>query len=257
MNDKNVETELLEKLSARADVASVTKEEDGLLSVLMKGETEPRIVSTEQIEQLNRNVALSDSVLEDFVAAVTVPREALEATPQLGSARPVVRSKSTLDGFEQLLATEDKPAKLIRYPLVADIEAAFVFQTPNGMRYATENDLNTLNISKSDFAEAAMRNFDAMTLKTEWSRSDNVLIAQLDGNYESSLLLIDNLWPEIENALGGPIVVGVPARDSLVAVRADDTGQVAELRRAMDNGYAYPISSTLLTRRNGRWVEFE
>lgn len=257
MNDKNVEAELLEKLSAHADVASVTKEEDGLLSVLMKGETEPRIVSTEQIEQLKRNVAVSDSVLEDFVAAVTVPRETLEATPELTSARPVVRSKSTLDGFEQPLATEDKPAKLIRYPLVADIEAAFVFQTPNGMLYATENDLYSLNISKSDFAEAAMRNFDAMTQETEWSRSDNVLIAQLDGNYESSLLLVDNLWPEIENALGGPIVVGVPARDSLVAVRADDTDQVAELRRAVENDYAYPISSTLLTRRNGRWVEFE
>lgn len=256
-NDKNVEAELLKKLRARADVTSAIEEEDGLISVLMRGETEPRIVSTQQIEQLEHNIALSDSVLDDFVAAVTTPRDALEATPELASARPVVRSKSTLDGFEQLLATEDTPTRLIRYPLVADIEATFVFQTPHGMRYATESDLKSLKISQSDFAEAAMRNFDAITMETKWSRSDNALIAQLDGNYESSLLLVDNLWPEIENALGGPVVVGVPARDSLVAVRADDTDQIAELRRAMDNDYAYPISSTLLTRRNGRWVELE
>jgi uncharacterized protein YtpQ (UPF0354 family) len=251
-----MQDEVLQKLQARADVTSASLQQDGVISVLMKGETQPRIVSAQQIDQLKRNGALADSALDDFVASVTAPRQVLEAIPELSSARPVVRSKSTLDDFDAQLAKSDKPTAVIRHPVVADIEACFAFQTTHGMRYATQADLEALKITEAAFAEAAMRNFDAITLETQWSQSDNALIAQLDGNYESSLLLIDNLWPEIEKALGGPIVVGVPARDSLIAVRADDAAQVAQLRRAMNNKFAYPISSKLLTRENGHWIEF-
>lgn len=254
---QSVQDDLLQKLRAHTDVASATLQEEGVIYVLMKGESEPRIVSTLQIDQLKRNGALADSVLDSFVATVTASRDVVEAIPELSSARPVVRSKSTLDGFEQQLATSDKPTALIRYPLVADIEIGFAFQTAGGMRYATQDDLKGLKLTETAFAEVAMRNFDEVTRETQWSNSGGALIAQLDGTYESSLLLIDNLWPEIEKALGGPIVVGVPARDSLIAVRADDSDQVTELRRAMNNEYAYPISSKLLSRKDGRWIEFE
>lgn len=257
MDPQDTQAELLERLRARADVASANAGEDGLISVLMKGEIEPRIVSTQQIEQLIRNGAHADTVLDDFVAAITVRREALEAAPEISAALPVVRSKATFDDFDQLIAAWEEPTALIRYPVAADIEAGFAFQTPHGMRYVTEADLKALNISRADFAEAAMRNFDDMTRETQWSQSDNAMIAKLDGTYESSLLLLDNLWPEIEKALGGPVVVGVPARDSLIAVRADGTAQIAQLRRALSSTYAYPVSSKLLTLRNGRWVEFE
>lgn len=257
MYGQSVQNDLLQKLRARADVASATLQEEGVINVLMKGESEPRIVSTLQIEQLRRNGALSNSALDSFVESVTTPRNVMEATPELSSARPVVRSRSTLDGFDELLSTWDKPTALIRHPLVADIEVCFAFQMPDGMRYATQADLVNLKITESALAEVAMRNFDEMTLETQWSSSGSALIAELDGTYESSLLLMDNLWPEIEKALGGQIVVGVPARDSLIAVRADDAVQVAQLRRAMDNEYAYPISSKLLSRKDGRWIEFE
>lgn len=257
VENPDIQTELLERLRARDDVVSAAVGEDGLISLLMKGDTVPRIISTQQISQLIRNGAHADSALDDFIASVTILREALETPPELSSARPVIRSKSTFDGFDELLASLDEPTALIRYPLVSDIEAGFAFQTPQGTRYATEADLKRLKISQTALAEAAMENFDALTRETQWSKSDNAMIAQMDGNYESSLLLIDNLWPEIEKALGGPIVVGVPARDSLIAVRADDATQVALLRQAMNNEYAYPISSKLLTLSNGRWVEFE
>lgn len=257
MYAQTAQDDLLQKLRARDDVVSATVQDGGVIHVLMTGESEPRIISTLQIDQLKSNGVFVGELLDSFLAMATAPRDVVEALPELSSVRPVVRSKSTLDGFDELLATWDKPTALVRYPLAADIEVGFAFQMTDGMRYATQADLISLKITKSALAEVAMRNFDAMTLETQWSSSGNTLIAQLDGNYESSLLVIDNLWPEIERALGGPIVVAVPARDSLIAVRADDEAQIAQLRQAMNYDFAYPISSTLLTRENGRWIEFE
>ena len=248
---------VLEKIRARADVISAQVQPDGCIAVTMKGEAEARIACTDNLSLMAKNTDLSEEALDHFVGQVTTPLDVLDQPPPLSTLRPALRATATLDAFDVQLATWKEPTSIIRRPFAADITLCFVFDVPSGLRYATQSDLKKIGITEDALAAAAARNFDALTGATRWSRSGNAMIAELDGNFELSLLTLDDLWPEIEKALGGPIVVGVPARDSVVAVRVDDADALEKVRQAMRNTFAHPISSQLLMRKNSKWVEFK
>jgi uncharacterized protein YtpQ (UPF0354 family) len=80
-----------------------------------------------------------------------------------------------------------------------------------------------------------------------------------DGNYESSLLLAENLWDDQAKAVQGEIVAAVPSRDVLLFTGSASTEGLRELRAAVANLHANgsrAISATLIVRRNGLWEKF-
>jgi uncharacterized protein YtpQ (UPF0354 family) len=227
---------------------------DGCIEVEVKDE-ENRYVCPQNFALQAQNTDLPDSEIDHFVAQVMSVDPDSTDIPRLTAVRPVLRATETLDAFDVQLGSAKHPTRLVREPFAADVSVGFVFDTPQGMRYATHADLADLGITLKELVAAAEKNLEAVTEETRWSRMGNVMIAEFDGNYESSLLTLDDLWPEIERELGGPIVAGVPARDSVVVTRADDAKSIAEVRRAMSYDFAYPISSKLFVRQNGSWSE--
>jgi hypothetical protein len=81
----------------------------------------------------------------------------------------------------------------------------------------------------------------------------------LDGNFEASLLALDDLWDSVlrEYAPRGP-VAAVPCRDVLAFCDVDSSEGIAELHRVIERVEPdrYPIASQPLRRLAGRWVPF-
>jgi uncharacterized protein YtpQ (UPF0354 family) len=79
------------------------------------------------------------------------------------------------------------------------------------------------------------------------------------GDFEASLLLLDDLWHRQESIVKGELVAAVPARDVLLFAGSNFDIGLRELRTAVEkvseNG-SYLISKRLLVRRNNRWEEF-
>jgi uncharacterized protein YtpQ (UPF0354 family) len=79
------------------------------------------------------------------------------------------------------------------------------------------------------------------------------------GNYESSLLLFDEVWTSGQIKFDGDIVVAIPARDTLL-VTGSNSRKGLEAVRAMAAKLAdgpYRLTKTLFVFREGRFVEFE
>lgn len=81
----------------------------------------------------------------------------------------------------------------------------------------------------------------------------------LDGNFEASLLSLDELWDEaLASYAPTGAVVAVPCRDVLGFCDASDPAGIAELRRVIERvgSDRYRISTRLLHRSDGVWSPF-
>lgn len=78
--------------------------------------------------------------------------------------------------------------------------------------------------------------------------------------FESSLLLLDGIWSHETLQFGGNIVVAAPSRSVLLVTGADSAEGLTQIRKMAAQTMAedaYPLTDTLLVRRNGRFEEFE
>ena len=81
-----------------------------------------------------------------------------------------------------------------------------------------------------------------------------------DGNYDSSLLLLDKLWDEQAGSVRGDLVAAVPSRSVLLFTGSASPDGVGQLRKAVDEIFTtgdHVVSKALLIRRNGRWEELK
>lgn len=167
-----------------------------------------------------------------------------------------------------------KPVEFIHYlreqgfepvaePLLGDLWIAYVLDQPRGMTYVSrEHHLPELGLSEDELRARAVANL--------WGAHDHVrvhgipgaghLLLTCGGNYEASLLLVDELWDQLAPHLKGDPVVAVPTRDVLALMGSEDDEQIAQIGRAADQIYeqgSYPVWPNLLVRREGRWAELE
>ena len=158
-------------------------------------------------------------------------------------------------------------------PWVADLRLVYMFNRPKLFSPVTEDDLTRLKLSHEKLLELALGNLRALLPSPQKTRILNPLEGRVTepriwmvtlpgtgGYFESSLLLLDEVWAGLEKELGSGLVVAVPARDLLFVTRADNAEDVRRLRAlAADlvRHADHPVSATLLARVNGGWQLLE
>jgi uncharacterized protein YtpQ (UPF0354 family) len=85
----------------------------------------------------------------------------------------------------------------------------------------------------------------------------NIFAVFFDGNFEASLILLDNLWSEeLAHFVPNGFVAAVPCRDILAFCDAENASGILELRQLIqrvENG-DHPISSVLYRRHGSIWT---
>jgi hypothetical protein len=110
--------------------------------------------------------------------------------------------------------------------------------------------------------ESAMNNLrDFMDERTRLQPHGSIFVLFLDGNFEASLLLADQLWDDsLVGYVQAGFVIAVPARDVLAFTDAESSAGIAELRGVVARLFPtgdHLISRNLYRRQSGRWVTFE
>lgn len=85
---------------------------------------------------------------------------------------------------------------------------------------------------------------------------EGLYLVELDGTYESSLLLVDAFWTPERFPVRGELVAAVPARHVLAVTGTGHPERVAALRDLARRGVAeldHALSAALLVRRGTRW----
>ena len=88
---------------------------------------------------------------------------------------------------------------------------------------------------------------------------DGVSMLSAGGDYDASLLLVDEIWSGDMLKVDGEIVVAVPARNVLLFVPAADEARVKELKalvRRVFAEYSYTLTDQLFIYRKGRFQRY-
>ncbi len=139
---------------------------------------------------------------------------------------------------------------------------AYFVDAGQSFEYVQNRHLSKAKITEDELHATALNNLlTFMGERTGMQQHGNIFAMFLDGNFEASLLLVDQLWDEslVGYAPNG-FVVAVPARDVLAFADAKSSAGMTELRGLIDRLFPdgdHLISRDLYRRAAGRWLRFE
>jgi hypothetical protein len=91
-----------------------------------------------------------------------------------------------------------------------------------------------MQLDAGDLRPLAVRNLTRRRARPQIKQAPAAAMFVLDGNLESSLLLVDHLWEQIGPQLPGELIAAVPPRDTLAATSSQVPGGIAALTRCAD-----------------------
>jgi len=177
--------------------------------------------------------------------------------PDTNRIVPVIRDVRYAAHFAEIGQTGTN--QVISQPFVADLLVMYVEEQGGNLRFITEGDRLTLNLSLPDLRKLALTNLKRLVPEVSRHGSAPVFFLGAGGNYESSLLLVEKIWDGETKSIKGDLVAAVPSRDWLVFTGSespDGIQKVQKLIAQIEKDGDHLISSTLLVRRNGRWEKF-
>ncbi len=152
-------------------------------------------------EQQRRVVQFAKATIDSAKLAAA----GTQSAPTAAMVVPTIKSKAWVDSAPADVATE---------PLVADLHIAYAFDRKDSLTYARWPALEAMGLQRPALRQTAAQNLRTRLprdLKTQGDGKSLMLIA--GGNYEASLLLLDELWTQLSAALAGDLIACALARD--------------------------------------------
>jgi uncharacterized protein YtpQ (UPF0354 family) len=139
---------------------------------------------------------------------------------------------------------------------IPGLGVAYSYGPPYGQRLVTWTDLEQSGMPPRVVRRHADENLYRVLSDVEVHGRPPALMLSF-GGLESSLLLADEFWDEVEDGVPGELVVGVPARDVVIITGSLSRPGLARARRAVDRvffaGDQHLLSQDLLVRRERVW----
>jgi uncharacterized protein YtpQ (UPF0354 family) len=142
---------------------------------------------------------------------------------------------------------------------VGDMSIFVVEDLPGGVSFLTDDALVELDLTETDLFRRALENMYEQNWQPRLEGGDGVFVMLLDGNYEATLLLIPEVWQQLDEIME-EVVVAVAARDLVMIADTGVPGAVDRLRGALptpEENISYAISNRLLVWREARWQSFD
>lgn len=150
----------------------------------------------------------------------------------------------------------NKPLEMATKPYNDQLVIVYAEDLPEGFKYLTKKDFDSIGISADSLHELAIANFYKQVPNIEKYSKDGRHMLGAGGNYEASLILLPTLWMD-DCPVDGDFVVAIPTRDLIFITGSDNKAGLDTLRRYAAESYAtgsYTVSDHLF-RWNGSKFE--
>jgi hypothetical protein len=251
-------TSIIERgISAAPEVASVRRTADDQLCIFRKGDKDPIVANTTSLHRLLLRGGI-EARPREVNRYLRGQRELMgpRLPPDPAQLRPVIKD----DRFIEIVSQQSaKMKKFVGHRLVADLWVLCVWDQPNGMRYATEDEPEKFGFTADELMARARQNYLKQPRNVEISEHGPLLVAQTRDCYDPSLLLDDQWLSGISSRVGGELLACVPARH-LVLFGPNNPQTIREMRAAATRAEAggdHLISGTILIRRADKWEKLE
>ncbi len=127
----------------------------------------------------------------------------------------------------------------------------------NSIRYLTNDDLRTLSISKDSIKAIAIKNLSNLLANIQRDGSNGTYMLTAGGNYEASIILLNNIFSKESLPVNGNFVIAIPNRGMLLITGSNDKEgieKIKELSKKLFETGSYQVSEYLY-KWNGKIFE--
>jgi len=196
-----------------------------------------------------------DDLVATFSAIFSQPSK--EAGLDRTRIIPVIKDRQWLDELHNTLKAGGVAQQHLADRFNDELVIVYAQDDPNRMRYLTTQE--DFGLSREELRSLAIANLKRVLPKIEMGRVGDVALMSAGGNYEASLLLIDDIWSSGQIQVNGDIVVAIPTRDTLLVTGSRSRSGlklVRELTAKFKAQGPYELTDTLFRYRDGRFTKF-
>jgi uncharacterized protein YtpQ (UPF0354 family) len=234
-------------VSVAGDLKLTIKETDGLVRNI-------------QLNNAYSEYKLDPQRFDDLVAtfsAIFSQSGSKEAGLDRTRIIPVIKDRQWLDELHHTLKAKGVAQQHLADRFNDELVIVYAQDDPNRMRYLTTQE--DFGLSREELRSLAIANLKRVLPKIEMGRVGDVALMSAGGNYEASLLLIDEIWSSGQIQVNGDIVVAIPTRDALLVTGSRSRSGlklVRELTAKFKAQGPYELTDTLFRYRDGRFTKF-
>jgi uncharacterized protein YtpQ (UPF0354 family) len=256
LNSQTFTEEFARALTAAQPTATVTVKGDLALSVKEASGLDRTIFLTNAYREYSLDPKRFGDIVKGFVAAMSRsgPTQA-----KLDRSRivPVIKDRQWLVDLHKMHKAQGNDQEHLSESFNNELIVVYAEDDPTRMRYLTTSE--DIGVGRQELRALAVENLKRILPKIEMRGDDHVLLVSAGGDYEPSLLLIDEIWSGGQVKVNGDIVVAIPARDVLLVTGSRDRTGLKSIRELAAKFVAqgpYGLTDTLFVYRNGRFTKF-
>jgi uncharacterized protein YtpQ (UPF0354 family) len=174
---------------------------------------------------------------------------------------PVIKDRAWLQDMQRSsgAADLDQMPEQVFEDFNDDLIIVYAEDTPKNIRYVSQEGLEKAGINREALRSLAVANLRRILPPVEMRSGPLISMLTAGGDYDASLLLLDDLWSAEKLSVDGEIVVAVPARDVLIFTgsrNAEGLKRLLELARKVVAEAPYSLSDRLFVFRDGKLQRF-
>jgi len=167
---------------------------------------------------------------------------------------PLVRDST----YREFVKAEER--ELIAPHLVGDLWIVYAVDRPDSTEVLSAQDVARLKLDPVQLRQVSIDNLVGLLTDIQAEPYGKCFALSCENIiYAAGALLLDSIWDQLDALVDGDIVVGVPARDTVIFAGSDDAEALVELRAevtyVVTTGH-HLVSETLLRRTGGKWESF-
>jgi len=215
--------------------------------------------------QYRRDPGQRDEILETYIRSFLEVTSNREAAINPSRIVPVIKDRGWMEGIQATLRerggneADDLPAYVCD-PYNSELAIFYAEDSPKNIRYLTEESFAELGLDRATLREQSIGNLLDLISGYEVMGGDGLYMVTAGGDYEASLLLIDQVWDSEAMPVDGDFVVAIPARDLLIVTGSENSEAIGRLREMASESaasFSYSLTPVLFIRKDGAFEVFE
>lgn len=181
----------------------------------------------------------------------------LRTSGAIAYLKAAVRDGDNGDGLTIGLPHDDAP---VLKQLNAELLVAYVIDTGDSFTYIQNRDLQTDSVNEAQLHAIGIDNLSALAASGQLRVAPHgaVFAVLLDGNFESSLILLEHLWADsFRQFVKGDYLIAIPTRDVLAFCdrnSVEGRNELLQIIQRLEGAGAHPVTRTLYLRQGNEWV---